>query len=123
MEKHFFIAELKANIELSDSDFNLLLKCSRSHYDSTVQSASMVGGFLYGINNRRNWSKNNSEIDLSTEFTYRQIDTMLKSLEFVNTKEALKLMVRLTTIVSDMLAKNNEINKQLVTNEIPSNHE
>ena len=49
MEKHSFIAELKADVEFSDSDFEFLFKSSRTHYDSTVQSISAVGGFLYGL--------------------------------------------------------------------------
>lgn len=113
MKKHSFIAELKANIELSDDEFNLLLKASQRHYDGAVQSASRVGGFLYGINNRRTWAKEGISKDLSTEFTYRQIDLMLKSMELINTQEALKLTVRLSTISQEMYAKNTEINKQL----------
>ena len=90
MSKHSYIAELKANIELNDSDFNLLLDCSARHYDSTVRSISEVGGFLYGLNNRRNFSNG---ADLTTEFSERELGLLIKSIEFTGSPQSYQLFI------------------------------
>jgi len=110
MEKHSYIAELKADIEFSDSDFELLLESSRRHYDSTVQSICCVGGFLYGLKNRRDFSKGENK---STELRFGDLQLLIKSLEFVNTDKSNHLYARLTAIFMDMQAKNIEINEDL----------
>ena len=110
MEKHSFIAELKADVEFSDSDFEFLFKSSRTHYDSTVQSISAVGGFLYGLKNRREWSNGENK---TTELRFGDLQLLLKSIEFVNTTQALGLYARLTAIFMDMQAKNIEIKEDL----------
>lgn len=110
MEKHSYIAELKADIEFSDSDFQLLLESSRNHYDSTVQSICSVGGFLYGLKNRRDFSKGENK---STELRFGDLQLLLKSLEFVNTDKSNHLYARLSAIFMDMQAKNMEINEDL----------
>lgn len=110
MEKHSYFATLSATIELSDSEFNLLLESAKNHYDSTVNSTVCVGGHLYGAKGRRDYSEGK---DKNVDFSERQLGLALKSLEIQNTEISMSLYIRLTGIVKDMHAKWNEINEDL----------
>lgn len=110
MNKHSYIATLSANIELSDSDFNLLLESARNHYDNTVNSTIRVGGNLYGAKNRREFSNGENKF---VEFSESQLGLALKSLEYQHRDDASMLYVRLYGIVREMHAKWKEINDEL----------
>jgi len=102
-----FLAEIKAVIEISDSDFKMLLEQSANHYDHTVQSASMVGGFLYGFHNRRLFSKGeDKKIELST----REMGLILKSLELNNSNNCNRLGRSIHKILQATANKAIEIN-------------
>jgi len=108
--KYTFSAELRAKIEISDSDFRLLLESSSRHYDHAVQSISMVGGFLYGYNNVRDFSNGENK---TVGVTMREIGLMLKSLEGVATDKADFLGRHLYKIVEELAKKSEELNKVL----------
>lgn len=110
MSTHTFFATLIATVELSDAEFDLLWKSSEKHYDSTVELSCKQGGFLYGAKNRRSFS--NGE-DKTADFKFRQLDLMLKALEFPFSEEKAVLSLRLQKIMQDMREKHAEINKQL----------
>lgn len=102
-----FSATLNAVIDISDNDFNFILDCCQHHYDNTVQAAVAVGGFLYGIKNRREWSKGK---DQTMELSMRQLGLVLKSMEFVNVGQADMLGGRLYKIAEDLVKTELEIN-------------
>lgn len=114
MDKHSFYATLTAHIEISDSDFKLLLESAANHYDNTVQSSVRAGGFMYGFNNRRNWSKGEDKI---VELSTSQTGLVLKSIEFNGTDKALHLYKRIYNIAMEMQNKEIELNKTLNNNQ------
>ena len=108
--KYSFYAELKLHIELADNIFNMLLETCKNHYDGTVQRTVMVGGFLYGAKNRRDWSKGE---DKELELTFRQADAILKALEMNNSDNAESLSKTIYNALEEMYAKQKEINAGL----------
>jgi len=124
MRKHYYTSEFKANVELSDEEFDLLFKSASNHYDSKVKSLTVpgYGATLYGLKNRRDWEKEEAkedgiEIDLDyinmTEFKLSTLNLFLKSLEMNKSHEAFKLYNRLSNIFKDMQQKNIEYNNIL----------
>lgn len=109
-DKHSFFATLSAEVEISDSDFNLILENAANHYDSTVQDSVKIGGFLYGFKNRRDFSKGKDKI---VELTSRQLGLVLKSIEFNNSNQAIFLCKRLYKIAMEMQQKTIELNKTI----------
>ena len=59
---HSFWAKLDAVMHLSDSDFELIQTEAKRHYDAKVRSTAAIGGFLYGINNRRNHTDSEDKV-------------------------------------------------------------
>lgn len=114
MEKHSFFAKLEARVEISDSDFNLILEHAANHYDNTVKSSVRVGGFLYGFKNRREWSKGEDKI---VELTERELGLVLKSIEFSLSDQAIHIGRRLYAIAMELQEKFIEVNKTLNNNQ------
>ena len=107
---HQFFATLSVEIDMSDKDFNILLQCASNHYDFTVQSGAAVGGFLYGLKNRRDFSNGEyKKIEVST----RQIGLILKSLEGNGTDEARYIGENLYRIAMELHSTASEINNSL----------
>ncbi len=105
--EYSFSAELSAGIEISDSDFQLLLDCSSHHYDHTVQSMSMIGGFLYGHKNCREFT--NGE-DKTLWVTQRKLGLMMKSLEMCQVPAGLFLSSSLWKVAMSLQNEMEKIN-------------
>ncbi len=108
-DKHSFWATLTATIEINDSDFELIQESCKHHYDFKIKSLVEVGGFLYGAKNRRDWSPEDKEI----EFTFRQIDSVMKSLEMYTTEQSYALYSRLRSIIMEINEKTIALNDTL----------
>lgn len=107
--KHTFWAELKPCIEFDDVDFDYIKNAAAIHYDAKVQATVEVGGFLYGFSNRREWSKGEDKV---LELTDRQMQLIMKSIEFDNSEIACRISKRLWAISKELRDKSEEINKQ-----------
>jgi len=120
MGKHSFYATLSANIELSDEEFELICEHAEHHYDYTVKSSVKRGGFLYGAKGSRDYAaKQDTADDLwkdyrTREYTSRNIQTMLKAIEFNQSEAALNLYKRLRNIAMEMQEKQMLINNNLI---------
>lgn len=71
-------------VSFTKEDVEVLLECSRRHYDGRCKAAGQVGGFLYGIKNHVEWG--GPEIDGPTEpspveLTFDKLDTLAKITE------------------------------------------
>lgn len=116
METHSFYATIGINIEFNDEDFEFIKLSMKHHYDFTVKSSVEVGGFWYGFENLRKWGKeypidgDNPNIG---KFEERQMQLILKSIEFSDNPLSYKITKRLYGIVNEMGVKWKEINKQL----------
>ena len=65
-------------IDLSREELDMIIECSKYHYDAKVVSASKQGGFLYGWNNRMKMDI------LPIVATASQIGTCAKAIEAGN---------------------------------------
>lgn len=79
--KHSFRVQVIADIELSDDEFYFLFNSCEAHYDLTVRQVVQHGGFMSAWYNSRALSNNE---DKKYELTFRQIDLLLKSIEFID---------------------------------------
>lgn len=112
MEYSFF-AELKADIKLSNNELNLLYDCSYKHYDINVQSLSTYErGKLYRLKNTKNIIS--SEFIINTEFSYGDLNLMIKSLEYIKTDDANFLTEKIYKVLKEMQHQNMIINKILM---------
>lgn len=107
---HSFWAELKPQIEFDDADFDYIKKAAAAHYDYTVQQTVQVGGFLYGFTNRREFSKGEDKV---LDITDRQMQLIMKAIEFDNSETGRRISKRLWGISRELRDKSEEINKQL----------
>lgn len=108
--KYTLEVEVSANIELSDTDFNIIQESMCAHYDGTVVSATRVGGFIYGFGNSRVLSEGKNK---THNVSRREISLMLKGLETNSSTKSRVLGQSLWDILNKMSEKNEEINKQL----------
>lgn len=74
----------KCLVSFTKEDVEVLLECSRRHYDGRCKAAGQVGGFLYGIKNHVEWG--GPEIGGPTEpspveLTWDKIDILAKITE------------------------------------------
>ncbi len=113
--KHFFQAVIMAHVEISDNDFDFILKSCRNHYDFTVKSSVVVGGFLYGFNNRRQFSKGE---DKTLDLTSRQLGLIIKSLEMQHNDQGSRIGGYLWKVVNEMQDVFKKTNEQLLTNQL-----
>ena len=74
-----FEYKVRVRITLTKEEIDTLLESSAVHYDSICQSAGKQGGFIYGWNNLRTFSKDTSQVEITAEF--RQLDLCCKILE------------------------------------------
>lgn len=75
MRRVKFDIDVKVMLELNEPELELLIECSKAHYDRHCRSISEVGGFLYGMKNMLDIG----EAERSCSF--REIDTLCKCLE------------------------------------------
>ena len=113
---HSFYATLTANVFVNDEDFNFIYECFQRHYDTTIKMAADVGGFLYGLRNRRVKfydteiiTNENRILDLSN----RQIQLILKSLEMQRTDQASDINFRFHKILQELVEKQNSLNNNI----------
>jgi hypothetical protein len=123
MKKYCFCAELKVNIEFTDKEFDIIFNDAANHYDSTVKSATIpgFGAFLHGIKNIRNWEKesgNSPDYAYGWDLSYKDLNLILKAIEFDENNDAKTLYCKLRNILSRMQNANTEINDTLKKNEI-----
>lgn len=113
METHSFYATLTANILLDDADFDLLFSGMEKHYDFTIQEATKIGGFMYGLKNRRTKFFNDEVIDdesRTIDVSNRELQLLIKSTEMYSSNE---LKSKLRKILSELVEKQNELNTNL----------
>jgi hypothetical protein len=70
-----------ANIRFTRRELNLMMECSRRHYDALCKSISAPGrdSFLYGWKQAHNLASKRRE--RSERVTVRQLDTLMKVVE------------------------------------------
>lgn len=117
MEKEYsFFATLEANVFLSDAEFYSIWDCMKRHYDITVKMSVDVGGFMYGLRNRRTLSKHRAvtDEDRICDFSNRELQLMLKSLEMTNSDDfIIEIKEKLRNVLTQMTKKQNELNVNL----------
>ncbi|MCK9417138.1 hypothetical protein M0Q97_10830 [Candidatus Dojkabacteria bacterium] len=123
MKKYCFFAELKLNVEFTDEEFEIIFNDASNHYDSTVKATAFpgYGGFLHGMKNRRNWEKesgNSPDYAYEWDLSYKDLNLILKAIEFDENDDAKILYYKLRKIVEEMQNANVEINKTLKKNDI-----
>lgn len=109
-----FNAELTAEMDISDKEFQMLLEAAKNHYDYTVQSIGQVGGFLYGMGNRSEFSNGTYK---KVEATGRNWGLILKSLEIVNTDAGRFIGNAIFKMLEHMYKQCDDINKSMVSHE------
>lgn len=112
-DKHTFFAKLEIHVDLSDEDFNHLLKQAEHHYDGKVKTSVELGGFLYGLKNRREFSEEADDKDTILTVDERDFQLMMKALEMDKSQRGQAMTKRFWTIVHDMQKKHTEINNML----------
>lgn len=109
MERHTFWAELKIYIEINNDDFHFIFDNAARHYDFTVRSSTEVGGFLYGLKNRRILSESKDKVCVLSS---REFQLITKAIEFNTEERSNKIKTRLWKILHELKSKSKEINKQ-----------
>lgn len=92
-----FTAEVFCLLTFTDDQWALIMDHFHQHYDLDLRIAAMVGGWLYGLNNHRILSDNKESQEL--KFTFRQIDSILKSLELDQSEQARDLDNKLRDVI------------------------
>jgi hypothetical protein len=112
VESHCFYATLTVDIEINNSDFNVILMSCKKHYDHTVRASIEVGGFLYGAKNRRDFFDGK---DILVRLSNRELQLVIKSLEYKDkdSQQANKIYDRLWSILREMSSVQNELNSKL----------
>jgi hypothetical protein len=113
MEQYYFIATLTASVKLNDQEFDLLFHEAATHYDFDVQFSTRIGGFLYGFRNSRVFFKESGDINEEVIFSERQLDLMMKALEFSRSKPAAQLRLKLLDIFKELQRQTVTVNKPL----------
>lgn len=116
MKKYRFCAELKLNVEFTDDEFNIIFNNASNHYDSTVKATTIPGhgAFLHGIKNRRDWEKTSGDSPdyaFDWDLSFRELNLILKAIEFDQNYDAITLYHKLREIFQEMQNTNIEINK------------
>lgn len=108
--KYSFFAQLSVSFEIDDADFALLIEEAKNHYDTTVRMSTQLGGFLYGLKGRREFSDGS---DKTMDLTFRQIDLLLKACEPSDTDAVYDLRSKLLKVLDALQAKSIEVNNLL----------
>lgn len=112
---HSFYATLTANVFVNDEDFYFIFECFQRHYDHNIKAASEVGGWLYGRKVHRtpyaDWTP--SDEDREIEFTFRQMDLILKSMEMQSSEQASAINFRFHKILGELSTSQKAINKNI----------
>lgn len=112
-DSHTFYATLQAHIELNDKDFEFLKERASLHYDLKVKSSVEIGGFLYGLNNRRLFSNGENKV---LTVSSNELQTMMKAIEFGSGEHGAFLYNRFHRIWDELQQKQIEINKSVYKN-------
>jgi len=109
---HSFYATLTANVFVGDEDFYFIYDCFQKHYDINLKMAAEVGGWLYGRKIHRTpfegWEPDDESKVI--EFTFRQMDLILKSMEMQRTDQASLINIRFRKILHELAEKQNSLN-------------
>jgi hypothetical protein len=106
-----------AMVTFTDAQWQVILVAFRRHYDWSINEAANLGGWLYGKNNRREFARTSStstpgEVH-ETELTFRQADTILKSMEMCDAPEATAIVTGLRQVLTKLNEVGDALNKQL----------
>lgn len=113
MQQYYFIATLTASIKLNDQEFDLLFHEAATHYDIDIQCSTRIGGYLYGYRNSRDFFKESDQVYDEVIFSERQLDLMMKALEFSQNEAASQLRTKLLDIFKDLQQQTVSVNKPL----------
>lgn len=95
-------------IPLKTAHIDLLIHCSKIHYDSNCKQASMEGGFVFGWKNAIEFVKKYDSIDeYPAQVTFSQLDLMSKILESANA-ECRKEAAEMKKVIFQLLFAANE---------------
>lgn len=97
-------------VKFSDQQWNLIMQAFKQHYDWGLKSAVEIGGWMYGLNNGRILSKGENK---EAELTFRQADSILKSIELEFDSSACEIRLALHAILKKMNSTYELLNKQL----------
>ena len=100
-------SELRFQFELTNEQVDLLTLASERHYDRVCQSASQIGGFIYGWRNAQEFSKHSPDRPCIHRASWRQLDTCLKILEnrvIASSAEMEKLRLPLFTSIHSAMS-------------------
>jgi len=110
-----FFATLNANVFINDDDFSFLLECMKHHYDLTIKMSVEIGGFMYGLNNRRTINyRDVDNDDRNCDLSNRELQLILKSLEMQNSIQSTAIKNRFRNILSEMTLHQNNINTNIL---------
>jgi hypothetical protein len=113
MKQYYFIATLTASVKLNDQEFDLLYHEAAKHYDFEIQFSTKIGGFLYGFRNSRDFFKEAGNIEEKVIFSERQLDLMMRALEFSHSEPASQLRSKLLDIFKELQTQTVTVNKPL----------
>lgn len=111
--KYYLQARLYAIVAFNGDEFNFIWSCCKKHYDATVKTSIEVGGFLYGYRNICSVAE--SDEDVKAEFSFRQLDLILKALEMHvgSETQATRLYQQIERILRDINTELPKINELL----------
>jgi len=115
MNNYSFHATLTVSIFLNDEDFNFIFENCKNHYDTRIKYFTQIGGFLNGFKNRRTHitGLEITDDDRYVEFSFRQLDSMIKSLEMNSCETSSKLNLLFNKVISELTEKQKNINNNL----------
>ena len=93
-----FSAEVSCMLVFTDAQWNLIMESFCNHYDWELKGAPAYGGWLYGLNNQRKFSNDTENWEL--QFTFRQVDLIIKSLELDRSEIARDLDKKLRGVIT-----------------------
>ena len=109
--KYHFSAVIKVNITLTRQDFNILFTACSHHYDATVRSITLIGGFLSGLRNQFEYIYHGEkEKELDTTLSFRDISLLCKALETERDPRATVIYFGFLEILSRMKVKSDYVN-------------
>lgn len=77
-----FSYEVSAEVLFTPEEVRNMMKCSAEHYDYKCKAAGVVGGFVYGLNNRFVvFLEEDGARDTPANLTHREVDLLCKILE------------------------------------------
>lgn len=74
-----FYAEVFCMLTFTNQEWEFIIDAFKNHYDGSLKAAAECGGWLYGLNNQREYSDDKENCEL--KFSFREVDRMITSLE------------------------------------------